>query len=148
MGFFRGAKNVLGHMFNTDVKGWLGYDNVKREFNSTLNLAQSLITPEVATHKETFEQAVARLGLSEQDLKEQKSGMMRNAIIFVLFAVALLIYGFWQLYNHHFIAALIVSCLMLYCLTQAFRFHFWVFQIEQRKLGCTFKQWVDYLLGS
>jgi len=34
-----------------------------------------------------------------------------------------------------------VVALTLYVLTQAFRYHFWLFQLRNRKLGCTLSEW-------
>jgi intracellular multiplication protein IcmV len=52
-------------------------------------------------------------------------------------------YALYTAFKGSMTTSLISFCLALYALTQAFRFHFWLFQLRNRKLGCSIKEWMN-----
>lgn len=123
-------------------KGWVGYDLIKDQTRSVWQILKGLFTPAKPERKETFKQAMQRLNVSENDLKEKEQTFLFYSYGFAILSVATFIISFFYLFQHHTIAGwllgLAVSALLI---AQAFRFNFWSFQIKHRKLGCTFEEW-------
>lgn len=122
--------------------GWLGYQGLKANTSSIWGIVRDLFYPPQETSSETFDEAMARMGVTETDLKEQSERYFIYATVFMTLAVITVLYSVYLLLSEHtfhgFLIGLAVSALFG---SQAFRFHFWHFQIERRKLGCTFQEW-------
>lgn len=128
-------------------RGWLGYDFVKAQTKYLWkNLAfvfGGFFHPEKAEVTETFEEALARMGLTEKSVQENQQIYFNFAIFFLL--VGLVLMGLWVFYlaEKHYSASFISLSLGLVLLAHAFKYHFWYFQIKHRKLGCTFAEWLQ-----
>ena len=132
-----------------DPAAWLGYSTVKDSILTTWNLMRSqFIVPE-PTITETFDQAMTRLNLTEEDIVDRKNQYYFYAAIFLGLAFISFIFAFILLFRERtfagFCLGLAVTALFS---SQAFRYHFWYFQIKQRRLGCTFEEWKDSWLNS
>jgi intracellular multiplication protein IcmV len=53
----------------------------------------------------------------------------------------------YQLFYGSYQAAIVSFIILWIALVLAFRYHFWYFQIKNRKLGCTVYEWYRGLLG-
>lgn len=144
MGFRRTVKK--GIFSGLNVKRWVGIDHIKENgriigglFNSLFNSSSKKET----TRKETFEECMRRLNLSETDLIERiKSG--KKIILFCLLGSGLtLIYLFYLLSYGRYLASVVTFVLTLLFLVYAFREHFNIYQIKQRRLGCSFKEYFN-----
>lgn len=90
--------------------------------------------------------SVASLGLSEEHIQTARKAWQRILAVFLVLAtlsfitsVVLLLQGDVEF----FIVFLAVTALFL---AQAFKFHFWLFQLQQGRLGCTWKEWLNHFL--
>lgn len=123
-------------------RAWFGYDSLKEETRTIWDYIKDLVIPPKPTREETFEQAMERMQVTDSDLQTMSKNYFRAAMMFLALAAGMFIYAFFLLI--HYIAlggfALGIAVCALF-LAQAFRFHFWYFQIKQRKLGCTFAEW-------
>jgi intracellular multiplication protein IcmV len=121
---------------------WLGYGQLKESTSAIWGVIKTLFVPAKPQRTETFEEAMVRFNVTEDELKEKQNVFLTYAYGFVLFAVCSFVIGFFLLIHHKtvlgWLLALAVTTLFL---SQAFRYHFWYFQIKNRKLGCTFKEW-------
>lgn len=142
MGFFSGLKKVTGHIVDVRVDKWMSLGFMKETFTQLKGVVEDLFIAQKASRTETFEQAMERLELTEDDLKQRKKEFTRLCAFFLVVAFSILVYGIFRAYHGHLIAALISLCICLYTLSQAFKFHFWLFQINHRKLGCTIDEWL------
>jgi intracellular multiplication protein IcmV len=124
-------------------RAWLGYETLKESTQGFMGIMRSVFGQRVfePAAKETFADAVARFNLTEKDLNEIKLTYFSYALLFVLIAVGVLVYGIWLLTHGHFHATVLSLAIVVLLLGQAFRFHFLYFQIKHRKLGCTFEEW-------
>lgn len=124
---------------------WLGYDFVKNQSIYLWTVLKSLINalfPQKTTlHPETFEQAMQRLSLTEESLKETERLYLLFAAFFALLGVMVIVVAVLFLLAGHLAATLISFGIVAFLFSQAFRYHFWRFQIKHRKLGCTFQEW-------
>jgi intracellular multiplication protein IcmV len=124
-----------------DVKSWVGVETLKENTQQLSSVAKNVFTPKTAKRKETFEGAMRRLRLTEKDLKEQEKNLSLQLFFYLLMATGVLCYALYLLLFGvltAFLLALVVCGLIL---AQAFRAHFWMFQIKHRKLGCEISEW-------
>lgn len=121
---------------------WLGLSNITETFRAIWNVIRSLFVSPAVTNAETFDQAAKRLNLTEDDIQDSGQRFLLYALIFLVLGCCAFVYGVFLLIGHGTLSGLLlaaaVSALLL---AQAFRFHFWFFQIKFRKLGCTFEEW-------
>jgi intracellular multiplication protein IcmV len=111
-------------------------------------LFKTLFIPQKQAGGETFEAATSRLQLTEEALLARQNALYRWSLAMCGCAFLIFIYAIYHLIFgtlHAFILSLVIMCIAL---TMAFRYHFWFFQLKQRKLGCTLKEWFKQgLLG-
>lgn len=124
-----------------NFSGWVGYDIVRDSSRYMVDVTKEVISPAKAAHEEDFVTAIERLGLKEEDLEQKVKDMMRLCIIYVVIASLILLYALYNAFSGAFFAFFFSLILAMIAMIFAFRFHFWVFQIQHRKLGCTFKEW-------
>jgi len=86
MGAFRSVMKFTFKPF-VDVPGWLGLGQLKYYTHILFGSLKPSFTAHKGTRKETFEQAMARLNLSEDDLKLRARNYIRQTIIHLFFAV-------------------------------------------------------------
>lgn len=139
MGFKSMFKSSAKKSF--DVWNWFGYARFKFEIQGLIRLLKSLFarfSPKKSS-AETFEQAVARQGLTEADLKKRMRLAKQLCWFFLTGTLAMLYYTFIQ-FSHGFIAngffcILLTALLAVY----GFREHFYSYQIRKRQLGCRYR---------
>ncbi|MFN7097984.1 MAG: type IV secretion protein IcmV, partial [Gammaproteobacteria bacterium] len=68
---------------------------------------------------------------------------LRLTIIIGSFAVLILLYTLYLLWQGSFGSASLAFVVMLISIATACRYHFWYFQVKNRKLGCTIKEWLN-----
>ena len=140
MGVF---KKVANRLVDIRVDKWMSLSYISETTNRFKGLLTEIVVPKKATYSETFEEAMLRLELTEADIMQRKKEFTRLCYFFVVLAIGVLGYALYLAFTGTMIAALIAFCLSFYAFTQAFRFHFWLFQLKHRKLGCTFKEWLN-----
>lgn len=123
-------------------KASLGYDTIKRQARLIVDIGKDTFIPVKPERQETFEEAMQRLNLTEDDIKSSEENYLIYSLIFVALGAIAFSASFILLFYYNtlsgFLMGLGATALLL---TQAFRFHFWHFQIKYRKLGCTFEEW-------
>ncbi len=141
MGFFRLIGKVAGRIVDVRVDRWVSLNYVKDSFKQMTGSFRYLFVPAEPLYQETFEEAIIRLALTEQDLKTRLKEFRSLTRFFLSIAGALLCYTLYLVIRLSFFGVLISVCLSLFCVAQAFRFHFWSFQIQQKRLGCSMEEW-------
>lgn len=143
MGIWKTTKKVSTRLVDVRVDKWMSWDYIQETSSRYKYLLKDIVIPKKATRKETFEQACERLNLTEDDLTLRKTEFTRLFYFFLLAAIGIIIYSLWMAIKVQIGSSLIGFCLALYALSQAFRYHFWLFQVKNRKLGCTVKEWLN-----
>lgn len=145
MRIFQTTKRVLKPL--VDFPTWMGYrilvDNGKAIVQDTKDL---FIPPPPPERSETFEEAITRLGLTEEGVKKQERAFWDLALVWGIIAVGMLFYTIWLLITSGFAGALLTAALTFFSTVLTFRYHFWYFQVKNRTLGVTFKQWLQSCL--
>lgn len=84
--------------------------------------------------------------VSPQKLLEATRAFRGLLTIFLILSVLIFSYAVYALFAGEWPNALIGTALTCLLLAQAFRYHFWLFQIHRGKLGCTWQEWAASLL--
>ncbi|OGT38564.1 MAG: hypothetical protein A3F11_04730 [Gammaproteobacteria bacterium RIFCSPHIGHO2_12_FULL_37_14] len=123
-------------------RAWFGYDSLKEDNKTIWVLLAELFSPPGVVREETFEEAMQRLNLSEKDLQLTARNYYLYALFFVVLGSSVLVYAFYLMIQYRlFWAWLLAMSIASLFYANAFRYHFWFFQIKHRKLGCTFAEW-------
>ncbi len=122
-----------------DFRPWLGTKQIAKDSKSIANAVKTLYhTDSPSQTKETFDEACKRQGMTAQALQEQFEAYFLYAIVFVLCAVAVLGYGiFLYAHSHAIHASLLCLAISVFFTVLAFRYHFWCYQLKNRKLGAS-----------
>jgi intracellular multiplication protein IcmV len=139
MSILRGVGKIFKPFVN--FPRWMDLRSATTTAKQIGNNARDLFVPQKATHVETFEQAVQRLHLTEKDLQVRMKNLQRMVVFYCLIAVALVVYTIHLLMNGNVFAGILGTILTVLALAFAFREHFWYFQMKQRRLGCSVKEW-------
>ncbi len=130
---------------------WADFDRIKAYSQYLWDLFKRLFIPQVRDDKDSqvlFEESVQQMKLSEADLKNREVALKRMSILMTVLASLVFLYSFYHLFYGSWQAALLCYSVTLIAVALAFRYHFWYFQIKERKLGCTFSEWLrEGLLG-
>ena len=132
------------------VRQLLDFDRNKNFLMYLMNALRTLVAPQETNVPESFQQAVVRLNLTDELLQKQKNSLFRLCLLMSFFGFCVFIYTIYLLFMGTWLAAITSLMVMSLSLVLAFRYHFWYFQIMQKKLGCTFKEWLNqsFLRGS
>ena len=123
-------------------RGWLGYDTLKASSQGLWFILKDVFTIAQPARQETFTQAMKRLNLTEEDIHKTAQRYFFLTVIFVSLGSAAFLASFYMLLHHGTLAGLVLAmATAAVFFSQAFRYHFWYFQIKHRKLGCTFDEW-------
>ncbi|HXH54211.1 MAG TPA: type IVB secretion system protein IcmV [Gammaproteobacteria bacterium] len=146
MGLWKGSKKFVGHMVDVRVDRWIDLASLKNSSLYFWERIKNLFSIQVAEHPESFEEAIDRMALSPETVTKQSERFLKLSLFFVLMAMALLIYTIVLSHLKNWTGMGICISLSLYALSLAFRFHFWHFQISQKKLGCNVWEWCRLIL--
>lgn len=126
-----------------NVKGWMGYSDIASGAEDIKHGAEKIFIPEKAERKESFSEACERLGLDEEAIQQKEQDFLKLATYLFLISMGVFLYAIYLAWSGLFAAFLIAFTVCLLSLGYAFRYHFWFFQIKERKLGCTLQEWFD-----
>lgn len=141
MSFFGGIKKIIKPA--VDVPKWIDYQQLVKNNRSIFSFVKKFFIPEQAKTQESFEEAMLRLKLTPADLIQRSKEFTRLMWIWISLFLVSIVYSIYLL-HHHFLRGF-YPCLgiSIIILTQIFRYHFWLFQIKQRRLGCSFRDWLN-----
>lgn len=133
----------VGFKTFVNPRAWLSYDVLKEQTKTVVgyfNVVFKPAPPEIGP-TETFEEAVKRLKLNREDLKVSERNYFIVAVAFAILGVIGLVFSFYFLVTLFFLRFLISLSLTIYLFAQSFSYHFYYYQIKNRKLGSTFEEW-------
>lgn len=124
-----------------NVRTWADWDRMKSFTLYLVGGFMKLFVPQKTVDTESFEEAIARLNISQSDLMGKQKALYRLSLVMVVAAFLFFVYAGYQVFYGSFKATLVSLIVMLIALVLSFRYHFWYFQIKYRKLGCSFHEW-------
>ncbi len=123
---------------------WADVPALKKTYSYMHRIGVSVFKPKQETEPpETFEQAMVRMKLTEADLASRARICKLQILFYGLAALGVAIYLAYLIAGGYWLSAGLCLLIMLLLLTCAFKSHFWLFQIKQRKLGCTVQEWLN-----
>lgn len=139
-------KKLLSRVFH--IRFWMDIERIKSFAQFVKNLFKKLFVLQPQAPTQSFEEAQVRLQLTDEQLLKRQQALFRICLLMIFLALVLCCYGVYQLFYGTVVAALLTLVVILIALSLAFRYHFWYFQIKQRKLGCSWRDWLsEGLLG-
>ncbi len=145
-----GFKNVMkkGLFSGLNPMRWIGFEQIAGNAKTIKNLADGIVKAsgkeESPTHPHSFEEAMQRYGLSEDDIKQRMRTAVQISVICLLLSIPMMGYAIYLFVKNFPLSAFVCIMLTLLLWAYAFREHFNYFQMKQRRLGCTFKEWFVY----
>jgi intracellular multiplication protein IcmV len=142
MGIIKSFFGFIGrHFFN--VRRWVSYDFLKGSAVNVYSSAKTVFKGPTLEKPESFDEALKRLALSETDLKNRYNSFRNTFIVFLVISIALLVYTLYLFYHGIFMGGILSLAVTALVGMHAFKYHFWMFQIKHRKLGCTLNEWTS-----
>jgi intracellular multiplication protein IcmV len=142
-----GAKSIIkkGLVAGWNVKAWMGTDQIVRNGKTIKNLfVQAVAKPaaEKEMKKETFEECIQRLQITEEGLQQKIKKSGQAALLYLLLSIPMVAYTIYIFSTGFTLSGFVCLMLSFLLLVRAFREDFNRFQMKQRKLGCTVQEWL------
>lgn len=146
---FKTTKKVTGQLVNYRIEQWIDYENLKGTFLYIVQKANNLFSDAKKVHQQdrvenpdSFDQVKERFQLSDQDLEIQATKYLHFTLFFLLMSFVIFCYFLYLILKmHNLLGACMTFALLLFGLSQAFRYHFWRFQIKSKMMNCGLKDW-------
>ncbi len=127
---------------NSNVKKWSSWDSVADQAKVIGSFVKDFNEPAVAPVKTTFEEAVKRYGLSEHDIQARMKSHLFVSIICAILCVFAFAWAIFLLAKLMILSSLVSLSLAVLMFAYGFRENFFYFQLKQRRLDCTFREWM------
>lgn len=142
----QGVKNTVKPFIN--VSAWMSFDFIKSSGRNIKNMLSGTFTPQKTDVVETFDQTLARQNLSTQDIERRKKEFRLLALVLFIMTIIAICYFIYLILSGHWKGSMVCFGVVLLISSLTFRYHFWAFQLQKRKLGCSFREWLNEgLLG-
>ncbi|PIQ44142.1 MAG: hypothetical protein COV52_08645 [Gammaproteobacteria bacterium CG11_big_fil_rev_8_21_14_0_20_46_22] len=139
---YRATRGIYRNFLN--VPAWLSYSYLKDLSGGVYGSVRQLFIKPEAHRSETFEQAMLRLKLTDKDVRQKIRETARLSYLYILLTLALWAYSVYLF----IVAPLASACLAVViggiCAVKFTRMRFWIFQMKQRRLGCSLKEWLSF----
>lgn len=142
MGFFSRTKKVASLFVNWRVDKMMNIKSIHDNATYFYTTFLSLFRHEYPKMEESFEEAVERLELTPEKLERKASQFLLFTFLFIFISILLFLYSLFMFANGNWMGSIMSFFMIFYSLSQAFRYHFWHFQIKNKKLGCTLREWL------
>lgn len=139
---------VLGRPFKPffNFSTFLGLKELKGSYENVASLTKETFArkkPEDYV-QETFEEAMKRLNLKEEDIALKQKGFLTMSICYLSIATLLMVYMVYLFFTGVLLGTFISFILIVVALSFCYREHFWYTQMHHRRLGLTFQDWKAY----
>ena len=119
MGIFRETKGFFSRIIDVRADKWMSLDYIKETTGSIKYILSDVFIPKRARYSETFDEALKRLDLSEEDIEKRRIEFTKLFYFFTLLSLAVISYGLYLAFTGSFVSALIAFCLSFYSFTQS-----------------------------
>lgn len=137
------SRRLINRFFN--IRAWSDWERSKFITQFFLSIMERFWTYQkrATSTKKTvsFDSVMAKYNLDQKAVSERAFGLKRLSYIFFVATLFFIGYDIYQLLYGSWKGVLISLVETLVASVLAFRYHFWYFQIEHRKLGCGVKEW-------
>jgi intracellular multiplication protein IcmV len=137
-GFFRSM---------VDFPTWMNLNGLRESGSGIMNSFENLQKVNSPSRRETFEEAVVRLGLDDNAIARRMRQCYLYSWIYVACVGVLLLYAFYLFIFAYVAGGCVALLLSVMAGVFAYREAFWYLQMSKRKLGCTFAELVAFITG-
>lgn len=130
---------VLSRIIN--VRSWIDWERMKSFTRYLIDGFKKFFIPQKTQKGESFETAKKRLNLTDSDIIARQTGLLRLSLLMVAVACMIFVYSIYLFASGGYLGGVVGLVVTLIAVVLAFRYHFWYFQIRERKLGCTIQEW-------
>ena len=142
--FLRPTKIVKGTVKTVaNFPAWLGFSFLKQTTTGMFNFIKPIYKPAQEKRTETFEAALQRLNITEQELVKRFHNLKIQSWVFGILSLAMIIYAIDLLFDLHVGATILALIISGFFFVKMSSCRFWMFQIKNRKLGCTVHEWLQ-----
>lgn len=131
-----------------NVPLWVNMTYIKETNTSLFGYLKNIFKIDKSRREESFEQALQRLGVGEADLKAKAKTNRINMFVFGTGVVLMVVYSGYLLFTGSIRGTILALAVTILLLVKTYQYSFWNFQIKHRKLGCTFKEWLNGKVNS
>ena len=144
MGFWRSTGKVATQIVDIRADKWFGLKAIKESSLTIFQAISSLFKVKQPVVTESFIEALDRFNIKKEELEPMKKRFFMNLILFLVISLVLFLYAIYEALSGSFTGFLLSSALTFSALAKCFYYHFWLFQLNQERLGLTFKDWFNY----
>lgn len=131
---------LLRRIFN--VREWIDWNRIKSGGEYISKGAKQVFIATPVHPVESFSEAQRRLKLTEDSITARGRALLRTSLLMACLAILLFCYAIYHFIWGTIHSGVLSLSLSVVSIAFAFRYHFWYFQITQRKLGCNLRDWV------
>lgn len=130
-----------------DPVSWIGAQTLRVHHQALWTALKNIFVPTKPVRVETFEQAMQRLNLTEDNI--QTSAKRYHYIAIVFFGLGLLVFfhAFYLLFKGEWLSFFLGIAATSLFWAYSFKYDFWSLQMKRRQLGLTFSDWKKTLLN-
>lgn len=140
-----GIKSTFKSLVN--VKEWVGWNGVSQNGRFVYRLYRDFFGQgNVQKVSESFDEAVARLGFTEDFLASQEQKFYFAANFYLSVLLVSLLYTVWIAIKKDLFSFIVMVPLNFMMFSFYFRESFWLMQIRKKRLGMTFSDWVKQVV--
>ncbi len=135
------VSRIIKKFFN--VRAWSDWDRSESIATYFLTILRRLFVPqqEKKADIKSFDDVVKGLQLTDDELRSRAKNLKQLCLFMIGIGACFYCYGMYQLLYGGALGVILSCVLMFISFAMAFRYHFWYFQIEHRKLGCKISEW-------
>jgi intracellular multiplication protein IcmV len=134
-------KQIFAGILNVNLKGWLGFNQIKKSSMQTKDMLVKTFTVQQSVEKKTFAEAMRDLNLTENDLEKKSITLQRLTNIYLIISCCIFLYSLALAYNGLFYQFIVGLSLTVLSLANCFKYSYFRFQIRHKKLGISLKEW-------
>ena len=143
MGILKKTGKVAGHVVNVRVDRWVNLAYLGETAANIGRSTKGLFNVPVAERNEAFDEALDRLDISDVDLYQRRREFTYMMGLYIGLAVLVFGYGVLISIGGNFMGFCMSLGVTVYALSHAFKYHFWLYQIKRKKLGCSLQDWLN-----
>lgn len=137
---------IVRKLFRTSQR-MFGYDQLKDTTLYIFGIGRNFWQDTKQSINKPVVRKISELGLSKAQISAARNSFQKLLLMYLAFAFLVCAMLVHFLLTQDYSATVLAFSVLMVCLAYAFKFHFWLFQIKQNRLGCTWQEWAADLLG-
>lgn len=122
------------------------YDTLKGDTQYLWKFGKEFVQTELGDDSVGKSGRISDLGLTAAQLDSAKRGCKKVLTIFLVLAALVLLYLLYNVFAGNWRTVIVSVALLVVCLAQSFKYHFWLYQMKVGRLGCHWREWLDDLI--